>query len=923
MSAPTSPGDEESLVRRAEALLEGGRAGSQPLPDVPALAGELFLELLDRLDEGTVEKVLLSAADSVRGDSAADAAFGPGARIGSVRIESLLGEGGMGRVYRGYDARLERAVAVKTRLAETRLGSAARSRFLREARLLSRLDHPGICRIYDLVERPEADYLLLELVEGETLRRWLELTPSPSARLAVARRVTEALAAAHGAGVVHRDLKPDNVMVTGDGGIKILDFGIARLEEGGELPAAESESRESFRAPDSRAAAASRRVGTPAYMSPEQWRGEPAQLASDVWALGVLLHELFADRRPFAAPPAPDAPAEIRLEPALDRELARLIERMLGAEPAARPGIEEVSARLARIAGRPARRRQRLLGLAAALVVATAVALALGVRAQAARACQGLETPLRAIWSAPRRDALVARFRAAGFAERSPALERTLAALDGWSDSWLDQRRLACTMARRAGDEPAEVAGLRVACFQRRLRELDSLLVVLEGADAETLGGAVKPALALESPAVCGDVELLGAPERPPGDPASVARLANLESRLALAKARRDAGLLDAALVELDGAEHDAAGFDFAPIQAELAWLRADLLERRSELDRAEASAFEAWARAERAGHTEIVLRSLSLLVFLDGNDRAKLEPARRWAALAEARLDRLVGGAPHLAAQLASDLGAAFQTAGRSDEALAAHRKALALRQSLYGPRSVEVAKSRNNLGSALFSRGQYEAALAEYRGVAELLEAELGPDHPDLAMALSNVGASLIELRRYPEALEPSRRALGIRERRFGAGSPPWALSQINVGLALLGNDPLGARAAFVAAREALGAHGLGEHPFAAHARGGLGLALLALGRAREALVELDHAIEMGSAAGMGDNDLAPIRFGRERAFGSVHGVAVGARARVEGLLEALRADATANPFLVAEVERWLEENGRATLAAPGSTG
>ncbi|MBT3222774.1 MAG: serine/threonine protein kinase [Proteobacteria bacterium] len=152
----------------------------------------------------------------------------PGQRFGHITIQALVGAGGMGEVYRGYDEVLERVVAVKMIHAKHRLSASARSRLLREARILSKLDHPGICRIFDLVEAPEGEGLVLEFIEGSTLRHEGPKLETETARVQVILRVAEALAAAHAKQIVHRDLKPDNVMLTPEGSVKVLDFGIAR-----------------------------------------------------------------------------------------------------------------------------------------------------------------------------------------------------------------------------------------------------------------------------------------------------------------------------------------------------------------------------------------------------------------------------------------------------------------------------------------------------------------------------------------------------------------------------------------------------------------------------------------------------------------------------------------------------------------------
>src|SRR3954454_22275979 len=154
-----------------------------------------------------------------------------GSHVGRIRIDALLGAGGMGEVYRGWDEKLERAVALKSITSERRLSPALRARFLREARVLSKLDHPNICRIWDVLELVDGDWLGLELIDGPTLRARIENGLPRQEAIAIALQVARVLAVAHGRGIIHRDLKPDNVMQTASGTVKVLDFGLARAVE--------------------------------------------------------------------------------------------------------------------------------------------------------------------------------------------------------------------------------------------------------------------------------------------------------------------------------------------------------------------------------------------------------------------------------------------------------------------------------------------------------------------------------------------------------------------------------------------------------------------------------------------------------------------------------------------------------------------
>ncbi len=224
-------------------------------------------------------------------------ALSPGARIGSYEISSLLGVGGMGEVYRARDSKLNRDVALKV-LPEAFAADPDRlARFKREAQVLASLNHPHIAAIYGLEEADGSQFLVLELVEGETLAARLRSGPVPLAEaLTIARQVAEACQAAHEKGIVHRDLKPANVAFTADDQVKVLDFGLAKALE----PSASADVTNS---PTISLAATRAGVilGTAAYMSPEQAKGREADKRSDVWAFGAVLYEMLTGKRPFDA----------------------------------------------------------------------------------------------------------------------------------------------------------------------------------------------------------------------------------------------------------------------------------------------------------------------------------------------------------------------------------------------------------------------------------------------------------------------------------------------------------------------------------------------------------------------------------------------------------------------------------------------
>jgi eukaryotic-like serine/threonine-protein kinase len=290
-------GGDPDLLREAQALLAAGEAAGSFLEAPPHLAWE-------------------ACAEAMVGGSA-----------GHYRLESLLGRGGMGLVFRAKDTRLGRTVALKLLRPETAQTPAARLRLLREAQAASALKHPNIVTVYEVGEADGRDFLIMEFVEGNTLAERIVSGPLAFAEaLDCAIQVASALEAAHRAGVLHRDLKPQNVMLDAAGVVKVVDFGLAKLMESAETepsPAGQTNTGAVF--------------GTAPYMSPEQAEGRPADARSDVFSFGALFYELLSGRRAFPGastaatlaavlrdhPQPLDSPAWNTISRCLEKDMAR------------------------------------------------------------------------------------------------------------------------------------------------------------------------------------------------------------------------------------------------------------------------------------------------------------------------------------------------------------------------------------------------------------------------------------------------------------------------------------------------------------------------------------------------------------------------------------------------------------------------
>ncbi|HEV8485212.1 MAG TPA: protein kinase [Blastocatellia bacterium] len=313
--------DEDALRCEIESLLGYEQEAGQFI-EVPALEVEA-----KRMAEGQVESML-------------------GRQFGSYRILSQLGAGGMGEVYLAEDIRLDRKVAIKFIQARSTADEQAQKRLIREAQAAARLEHSNICAIYEVGEQDDVNFIVMQYVEGETLASRIQRKPLQLGEtLDLAIKIADALSAAHSHGIIHRDIKPQNIIVGSEGQLKVLDFGLAKAIKQGQLVDGEGETESVLSTPGAI-------MGTPAYMSPEQARGETLDARSDIFSFGSVLYEMVSGRHPFAEPsPAATLSAILTTEPAplaryasdVPDELQRIVRKALSKSKEARyQGVKDL-----------------------------------------------------------------------------------------------------------------------------------------------------------------------------------------------------------------------------------------------------------------------------------------------------------------------------------------------------------------------------------------------------------------------------------------------------------------------------------------------------------------------------------------------------------------------------------------------------
>ncbi len=898
--------------------------------------------------------------------------FGPGSAVGRYLLLQPLGAGGMGVVWTAFDPELDRKVALKL-LHPRRGGAEDRLRLLREAQAAARLSHPNAVQVYDVGTAGGEVFVAMERVDGWTFDRWrAERKPGRRELVAAMTAAGRGLAAAHEAGLVHRDFKPGNVLIGRDGSVRVADFGLARAAAEGARPAGGEAAPEAGPGSlvETPMTGAGDVLGTPAYMAPEQYRGEPAGPAADQFSFCTTLYEALYGERPFAGRTLPEAfeaalAGRVRPAPAGNRVpgwLRQALLRGLAADPAAR--WPSMAALLAVLERDPEAARRRRLAAAAVLAAAVVAAFA-AARWQARREalCAGGPEQVAAVWNDAVRASGEAAFAATGLPFAAGAWKQAAAELDRYAAEWAAEHRGACEATRRRGEQSAELLDRRMFCLEQRRAALGALAGVFAAADEVPDGVVVRrapgAARALPPLAACADAAALLARVPPPTDPAVRGRVEAIGERVAAAQALADAGREAEALARLAGAAEDAAGAGYRPLEADALRLEGYLRDHAGEPEAAEELLFRALVAAENGGHGEAAVRSASDLAWVTGYRLARTAEAGRWARLAAARAEGMDAG-PWLRARVLLNLGSVETRSGRYDEAAGLFRRADEVAAAGLGPDNPVSAAAIANLGSVLALLGRYDEALAAAERALAMRERLLEPNHPDLARSLNEVGNALLDLGRLEEAAETYRRSAAILREAYGEGHPEAAGVAGNLGIVLKELGRLDEAAAVF--REALAAaeaadpggllHGVSlgnvgevlglqkrwaesletyrralvvdtgylgdDHPDLAYALAGIGAAEVELERPAEAIPALERALALREAAGVEPALIAHTRFLLARALWDADAGRQRAAALAESAAAAYRDAGPRSTEELRRVSEWLAD--RRPRAAAG---
>ena len=883
-----------------------------------------------------------------------------GDRIGRYLILQRLGAGGMGVVFSAYDAELDRKVAVKLLRGDPADDDGtAHRRLLREAQGMAKVDHPNVITVHDVGTHQGHVFIAMEFVAGHTLREWLETSTRHWREVVdVVRQAAAGLAASHDAGLVHRDIKPDNIMV-GHGGerVRVMDFGLVRaagsvqtgppavdsnellepelvdpqslerramdrirdqMVELGKLgatgggieraetidvaaPDGESNAFSETGEPSSNAIHAELTrtgalLGTPAYMAPEQIRGEPITAAADQFALAICLYQGLFGKRPFTGASIAEladqvlhAEVDLPPSPSVPRWLAAAVRRGLSKRPELRfESLEDFRAALTP----PAGRNRLAWTIGGGLVLAAGAWFARGAQDDRGALCSGGALELSAAWTPSRHRGAGEAFAATGLGFARKEWEIVGPRVEAYADQWVEQYSDNCRATAILKEQSEAVMDRRRRCLVRTRAELAAVMDVLGHADAQTVERAYDMVSELPSLSRCSEARLLES-DVPAPDPADAEGAELVQGHLAQADAKISAGRFDEAAQALARAVDAARYIDYPPLQTEQLIVRARLDAAEGRSADAAAALRQAHASASEHGQWQLLVDAgleLSRLygLHLAEYDRSRLvgDIARGTVRRLNSRVDEsellyieamvLVEEAEYESARtklqqslaLAIDelgpdhrvvysrkfgLGRVAYQQGNYDEAERTQREVLLAEERSLGRQHPTTAESRDELGTVLYAKGEYASAEALHREALADLEAAVGPRHPDAARIRTHLGLSLGGQQRYAEAEAQEREALAIRRAHLAPRHPDIAQSHNNLAVNLLDQKRYDEaaheyRAALDIVTELWGT----EHPNVIVAEFGLGTTLLQAGARDQALVHLEHVWEVRKTSG-----------------------------------------------------------------------
>jgi tetratricopeptide (TPR) repeat protein/predicted Ser/Thr protein kinase len=709
-------------------------------------------------------------------------------KIGRFTALGKVGAGGMGVVYAAYDDDLDRKVAVKLLLDAD---PGTEERLKREARALAKLRHPNVVTVFEVGRHEGQLFVAMEFVDGQTLRRWWESeSPDVDRILEVFDAAGQGLAAAHDAGLVHRDFKPENVMLGRDGIVRVLDFGLARAATLDPLSESQLEETQADTGADFLDSQPHTRsvgiAGTPPYMPREQWMGEPLDGAADQFAFCVSLWEALTGARPFQGSDFHKLFRNIAREKFVEGgrtpppRIEAVLRRGLAPEPAERwPDMRSLLAALRPV---PARSRWPLVALGSVVLVGVGLfAAARGAADPVSRCDEGRER-VATVWNEEAKGGIHGDFAATLLPYAELASTRVVERIDVFTDAWATAFDDNC---RAHADGAVSDSGfdLRMQCLSRQRDELGLLLAALRDADPATVDRATQAAAELPEVAECENIEVLRRSEDAVPDEQREQHDA-IEIKLAEARYEQVLGHYEDARTLADAARTEADALGNGALVAETMLAQGSALDYLGQAEAATEHMRSALYTAMRNHAPETAARAAAGLVWLYGEVMGQLERAEDFADTGQALLEGLDEKNDEVAIELLNSLGAAYQTAARHDDSILTHQLALALARTHYGERHAKTARSLINLGNAHWGKGALDEVEERLLAAYAILLEEHGREHPTTLKLQMNLVTLSLERGELERAMADGTALAALQKATLGDKHPDYARTLNNLG-------------------------------------------------------------------------------------------------------------------------------------------
>ena len=812
-----------------------------------------------------------------------------GDKLGRFLIVDELGVGAMGVVVSAYDPDLDRKVAIKVLRSGVDEGESAtqgQQRLVREAQAMAKLSHPNVVTVFEVGTLSDRVFVAMEYVEGHTLSAWLGEKPRSWQRIVeVFAQAGKGLAAAHAAGLVHRDFKPDNVLLRSNGIPCVADFGLASAA-GRPVPFDESTPERLDALADKMPlnmtlTRTGQLLGTPAYMSPEQFEGHRVDARADQFSFCVALYEALFGISPYEGKTLSlllASTLEGRINPPppntnVPRWVTEALTRGLRPDPDARhPSMESLIAALTKD---PARgRRKRLLagsvGLASLGVFALLASSAW--TASQDRPCAGVADDVADVWSKSTRAAVKRAFSATGSPGAQETYVRVDRAMSSYVASWAAMRAEACEATFERREQSERLLDLRVQCLQRRREEADAVARLLaRGPDRKLLGNAVQVTTSLTPLSACEDSEALLAAVPPPEDPAVRAKVEALRARLdqvaALNMANTSASFVEGTKIAEEVAQ-EAKGLSYRPIQAESLRWQGDMQYGSGDFKRAEATFGRALLAAAEARDDRLEAVVLTRLLRLMAYDQGRVPESLALIPVAEAATIRAKDDI--LRAQVVFENAFLVDEVGRGEEARREAERALAIAERALGPDHADVAEMIDFIGILLGRSGQFEEAVRFHQRAQGSMERALGPGHNRVAEVLNNLCKSYKDAGQYGEGQPVCERSISIAVNALGPGFQGVGCTRGHYAEVLCGQGKFDqgvkeARSAITLLEASVGT----EHRWVAASLTALGICLLGADDPKGAATALERSLAMREKQPGHPIELAKTRFAMAEAL------------------------------------------------------